>query len=58
MQLTDLVNLFWSVKEIGQGSKYFYEKLEDEITSKMRLINDDDLQVLIGCFSEANSGFS
>lgn len=36
MILPDLLNLMWSVQEIKRGSKYFYEKLEEEILARIR----------------------
>ncbi len=36
MTLPDLLNLLWSVQEIKRGSAYFYEKLEEEIMTRMR----------------------
>jgi hypothetical protein len=36
MQLPDLINLLWSVKEINKGTPFFFKKLEDEITVKLR----------------------
>lgn len=52
MALPDLINLLWSVQEIKRGSKFFFEKLEEEIMSRIRGVKDDDLQLLIECFSQ------
>eukprot|EP00347_Sterkiella_histriomuscorum_P019411 403341726 len=58
MNLSDLINLLWSAQEIDRGSEYFYQNLEKEITSRIRNINDDDLILLIECFSETQTNFS
>lgn len=52
MALPDLLNLMWSTQEIRRGSNYFYEKLEEEILSRIRTVKDDDLQLLIECFAD------
>jgi hypothetical protein len=43
MQLPDLLNLLWSAQEIKRGSKLFFEKLEEEIISRIRTVKDEDL---------------
>ena len=55
MILPDLLNLLWSAQEIKRGSKFFYEKLEEEILTRIRQVKDDDLQLLIECFSESDA---
>ncbi len=52
MLLSDLINLLWTAQEIGRGSPYFYDKLESEITLRIKGIKDEDFQTLIECFSE------
>lgn len=58
MTLGDLVNLLWSAQEIGKGSEYFYQKLEDEIMGRIRQIKDEEFQTLIECMADDKSKFS
>lgn len=51
MQLADLLNLLWAAKELKRGGQFFYQKLEEELLSRIRTVKDDDLQLLIECFS-------
>jgi hypothetical protein len=36
MVLPDLINLMWSAKEINKGSDFFFKRLEEEITARIR----------------------
>jgi len=58
MSLGDLVNLLWSAQEIQKGSEYFFAKLEEEITSRIKNIKEQEFITLIQCFSETESKFS
>jgi hypothetical protein len=58
MQLPDLINLLWSVQEIGQGSDFFFERLEKEIAARIRQVRDEDFVLLLDCFAEMKSRFS
>ena len=52
MALPDLLNLLWSAQEIKRGSLYFYTKIEEEIMLRIRQVKDDDLSLLLECFTE------
>lgn len=58
MNLSDLINLMWSAQEIQRGNESFYNKLETEITVRIKSISEDDFQTLIECFSDNKSLFS
>ncbi|CDW91217.1 UNKNOWN [Stylonychia lemnae] len=58
MNLSDLINLMWSISEIKKGSQLFYSELEKQITLRLRSINDDDLLLLLDCFSDMQNSFS
>lgn len=60
MVIEDLVNLFWSSLQIKKGTHYFYERLEEELTLRVKGIKDDQFGTLISCFAgdKYNNEFS
>ena len=54
MALDDLINLLWSSLEIKKGTHYFYEKLEEELSKRIRGVKDDQYESLLACFSGNN----
>lgn len=41
MSLDDLINLLWSALQIKKGTHFFYEKLEEELSKRIRGIKDE-----------------
>lgn len=59
MAIDDLVNLLWSALQISKGSKFFYERLEEEIGRRVRGVKDEEFETLIACFAgEQQQAFS
>jgi hypothetical protein len=50
MNLDELLNLLWAVLEINRGTPLLYETLEEELTKRIRLIKDEQFEVLMACF--------
>ena len=41
MNLDDLINMLWTSLKINKGSSFFYERIEDEISKRIRGIKDE-----------------
>ena len=41
LNLDDLINMLWTALKINKGSSMFYEKLEFEISKRIRGIKDE-----------------
>lgn len=50
MALDDLINLFWTALKIDRGSGMFFERLERELTKRIRGIKDEQYETLLQCF--------
>lgn len=47
MALDDLINLLWTALKINRGSPLFYERLERELSKRIRGIKDDQYETLL-----------
>lgn len=54
MSIEDLTNLLWSALQIKKGTHFFYEKLEEELSRRIRGVRDEQFETLIGCFAGDN----
>lgn len=54
MAIEDLINLLWSSLQIKKGTHFFYEKLEEELSRRIRGVRDDQFETLISCFAGDN----
>ena len=50
MALDDLINLLWTALKIDRGSGMFFERLERELTRRIRSIKDEQYETLLQCF--------
>lgn len=50
MVLEDLINLLWTAQKIDRGSLVFFDRLEKELTKRIRGIKDDQFELLMRCF--------
>lgn len=50
MSLDDLINLLWTALKIDRGSGMFFERLERELTKRIRSIKDEQYETLLQCF--------
>ena len=50
MSLDDLINLLWTALKINRGSGIFFERLEKELTKRIRSIKDEQYETLLQCF--------
>ena len=41
LNLDDLINMLWTALKINKGSSMFYERLEEEISKRIRGIKDE-----------------
>ena len=41
LNLDDLINMLWTALKINKGSRMFYEKLEFEISKRIRGVKDE-----------------
>ena len=50
MALDDLINLMWTALKIEKGSAVFYDRLEYEISKRIKGIKDEQYETLLQCF--------
>jgi hypothetical protein len=50
MTLDELLNVLWAVLEVNRGTPLLYETIEEELTKRIRLIKDEQFEVLMACF--------
>ena len=50
MKLDDLINMLWAALEVNRGSNLFFETIEGHLTKQLRVIKDEQFEMLMTCF--------
>lgn len=51
MSLDDLIQIMWASLTVERGGPIFYDKLESELSKRVRGIKDDQFETLLACFA-------
>jgi hypothetical protein len=53
-KVTELVNLFWSLTQLSQGSEVLQKTLKERLKITLRSASDRDFKLLFQCFQEVD----